>query len=64
MSFFSDALGDTMISGGVITATARVVFYDSGFSNVTTCSGNILFKYPTTCDIMPIAKIKMHKNLF
>ena len=36
MSFFSDALGDTMISGGVITATARTVFYNSGFSEITT----------------------------
>ena len=34
MSFFSDALGDNMISGGTITATARIVFYNSGFSEI------------------------------
>lgn len=32
MSFFSDALGDTMISGGVVTATAQTIFYNSGIA--------------------------------
>lgn len=32
MSFFTDALGDPMISGGVITATARTIYYNSGLA--------------------------------
>lgn len=35
MSFFDDALGDPMISGGVITMNLRSVFYDSGFASTT-----------------------------
>lgn len=32
MSFFSDALGDNMISGGVITMKMRKVYYDAGIA--------------------------------
>lgn len=32
MSFFTDAMGDSMISGGTIKLRIRKTFYDSGFS--------------------------------
>lgn len=32
MSFFSDALGDSMISGGIVTMKMRRVYYDSGMA--------------------------------
>lgn len=32
MSFFTDAMGDSMISGGVIQLTAMNVFYQDGFA--------------------------------
>lgn len=32
MSFFTDALGDRMISGGVMKLTARVVLYQDGMA--------------------------------
>ncbi len=32
MSFFTDAMGDSMISGGRIKLRIRKTFYDSGFS--------------------------------
>lgn len=35
MSFFSDALGDNMISGGTITAVAKVIYYNSGMAEIT-----------------------------
>lgn len=34
MSFFSDALGDSMISGGIITMKLRKVYYDDGIAEV------------------------------
>ena len=34
MSFFTDALGDSMISGGNVTGTVHHIYYNSGFAEM------------------------------
>lgn len=36
MSFFTDALGDTMFCAGTITVTVKTVFYDRGLAKSST----------------------------
>ncbi|MBQ2176732.1 MAG: hypothetical protein II453_17370 [Alphaproteobacteria bacterium] len=35
MSFFTDALGDTMFCAGTITVTVKSIYYDNGFAKNT-----------------------------